>query len=83
MHRVSIKNTNRLMLFRDIKCQGKGVPVSATKAHRESWDTVPLITNLGPKWRLSGQLHAPAALSSRKEPPLPTDYEAGWGPEPV
>jgi hypothetical protein len=32
---------------------------------------------------VSGQLHAPAALPSGKEPLLPTEYEAGWAPQPV
>jgi hypothetical protein len=32
---------------------------------------------------VSGQLHAPAALDTEKEPPVPTGYEAGWVPESV
>jgi hypothetical protein len=32
---------------------------------------------------VSGQLHDPAALTSRKEPHLPTEQEAGRAPEPV
>jgi hypothetical protein len=32
---------------------------------------------------VSGQLHAPAALPSGKEPPVPIGYEAGWAPQPV
>jgi len=32
---------------------------------------------------VSGQLHAPAALPLGKEPLVPTEYEAGWDPEPV
>jgi len=32
---------------------------------------------------VSGQLHAPAALPSGKDPLLPIVYEAGWDPEPV
>jgi hypothetical protein len=31
----------------------------------------------------SGQLHAPAALPSGKEPPVPMEQEAGWAPEPA
>jgi hypothetical protein len=31
---------------------------------------------------VSGQLHAPAALSSDKETLLPIGQEAGWAPEP-
>jgi hypothetical protein len=27
---------------------------------------------------VSGQLHAPAALPSRKVPPVPSEYKAGW-----
>jgi hypothetical protein len=30
-----------------------------------------------------GQFHAPAALSSGKEPPIPIVYEAGWTAEPM
>jgi hypothetical protein len=30
-----------------------------------------------------GQIHAPAALSPEKEPPVPIGYEAGWASEPV
>jgi hypothetical protein len=29
---------------------------------------------------VSGQLHAPAALSPGKEPPVPIGQEAGWAP---
>jgi hypothetical protein len=29
---------------------------------------------------VSGQLHAPAALSAEKEPPVPIGQEAGGGP---
>jgi hypothetical protein len=32
---------------------------------------------------LSGQLHAPAALSTGNQPPVSTAQEAGWVPEPV
>jgi hypothetical protein len=34
---------------------------------------------------VSGQLHAPAALAVREEPPppIPIAYEAEWAPEPV
>jgi hypothetical protein len=32
---------------------------------------------------VSGQIHAPAALASGKEPLLPIRREAGWDPEPV
>jgi hypothetical protein len=32
---------------------------------------------------VSGQLHAPAALTPGQEPPAPNVYEAGWAPEPV
>jgi hypothetical protein len=32
---------------------------------------------------MSGQFHAPAALSPGKEPPVPIGYEVGWTPEPV
>jgi hypothetical protein len=30
-----------------------------------------------------GQLHDGVALSPRKEPPIPTEQEAGWVPEPA
>jgi hypothetical protein len=32
---------------------------------------------------VSGQLHAPAALPPRKEPPVPIGEEVGWTSEPV
>jgi hypothetical protein len=32
---------------------------------------------------VSGQLHVPSALPSRKEPQAPTGWEGGWAPEPV
>jgi hypothetical protein len=32
---------------------------------------------------VSGQLHAPAVLLPEKEPPVPTEQEAGWAPKPV
>jgi hypothetical protein len=31
---------------------------------------------------VSGQIHAPAVLISRKKPPVPTVQEAGWAPGP-
>jgi hypothetical protein len=33
--------------------------------------------------KVSGQLHAPAALPPGKEPLIPTGWEAGWAPEPA
>jgi hypothetical protein len=32
---------------------------------------------------VSGQLNAPTALLPKKEPPVPTELEAGRAPEPV
>jgi hypothetical protein len=32
---------------------------------------------------VSGQLYAPAALSSGEEPTVPIEYEAGWATEQV
>jgi hypothetical protein len=32
---------------------------------------------------MRGQLHVPAALLLREEPPIPTEEEDGWTPEPV
>jgi hypothetical protein len=32
---------------------------------------------------VSGKLHVPAVLSPGKEPPVPTEQEAAWAPEPV
>jgi len=32
---------------------------------------------------VSGQIHAPAALLSGKEPLVPIEQEAVWAPEPV
>jgi hypothetical protein len=32
---------------------------------------------------VSGQLHAPVALSQGEESTVPTEHEAGWVPEPV
>jgi hypothetical protein len=32
---------------------------------------------------VSGQLCAPATLTQRKQPPVPTKLEAGWGPQQV
>jgi hypothetical protein len=31
---------------------------------------------------VSGQFHAPAALTPEKGPPVPIGYEAGWAPHP-
>jgi len=33
--------------------------------------------------KVSGQLHAPAALTPQKEYPVPIEQKAGWVPEPV
>jgi len=41
----------------------------------------PCILSLGSSWRLSGQLHAPAALSLGIYPPVPSGKEAGWASE--
>jgi hypothetical protein len=32
---------------------------------------------------MSGQLHAPAALTARKDPPVHIQYEVRWTPQPV
>lgn len=32
---------------------------------------------------MSGQLHAPVALSPGKETPVQIKWEVGWAPEPV
>jgi hypothetical protein len=32
---------------------------------------------------VSGELHAPAAVQSGNEPPIPIGYEAGWASESV
>jgi hypothetical protein len=32
---------------------------------------------------ISGQLHAPAALSPGKKTPVPSEYEIGWALEPI
>jgi hypothetical protein len=33
--------------------------------------------------KVSGQIHAPAALTPGKEPAVLTGWEVGWDPEPV
>jgi hypothetical protein len=70
------------MVLREIKCQGKTGPVNATKVQRASWGTAPLFY-VGHGMEVSGQIHAPAASSPQKEPSVYTEYEAGWGQEPV
>jgi hypothetical protein len=40
-------------------------------------------TILNLKMEASGQFHMPTALSSVKEPSVPTGQEAAWAPEPV
>jgi hypothetical protein len=42
----------------------------------------PRILDLGTRWQVSGQLHAPAALPAGKEPLVPIGQEAGWTSEP-
>jgi hypothetical protein len=45
------------------------------------WRYSSTILDLDTRW--SGQLHAPAALSPGKKPPVPVEEEAGRTPEPV
>ena len=51
------------MVLREIKCQGKNGPVNAKTVQRASWRTAPLFY-VGHRMEVSGQIHAPAALSS-------------------
>jgi hypothetical protein len=53
--------------------EGKVIPVYAMKAHRRSRDITLVILNLCTKMETSGQPHTLAALTPRKEPPLPTE----------
>jgi hypothetical protein len=39
--------------------------------------------DLGTRKDVSGQTHAPAALTLEAEPPVPIRQEAGWAPEQV
>jgi len=70
------------MVLREIKCQGKTGAVNATKVQRASWGTAPLLYVVH-RMEVSGQIHAPAALSPWKEPSVHTEYEAWWGQEPL
>jgi hypothetical protein len=46
------------------------------------WRYISTILILDILW-LSGRIHAPAALSPVKEPPVHIGQEAGWAPEPI
>jgi hypothetical protein len=48
----------------------------------EGWMYRPPFSGSGNYLEVSGQLHAPAALSPGKEPPVPIGLEAGWAPDP-
>jgi hypothetical protein len=53
------------------------------RAYWGSGGITPRILDLGTNMEMSGQLHAPAALSPRKDPLVPIGQEAGWDPESV
>jgi len=53
--------------------EGKVTPVHAMKAHRRKRDIAFVILNHCTKIEASGQPHTPAALTPRKEPPVPIE----------
>jgi hypothetical protein len=50
------------------------------KTYWGSGNIAPRILDLGTRWEVSGQIHAPAALPSGKEPRFPLDRRLG-GPQ--
>jgi hypothetical protein len=57
--------------------RGETVTLHAIKVYGTSGYISPLIL------KMSAQFHAPLALRSGKELPVPTNFEAGWVPQPV
>jgi hypothetical protein len=53
--------------------EGKVIPVHVMKAHGRSRDITLVILKLCTKMEASGQPHTPAALTPRKEPPVPIE----------
>jgi hypothetical protein len=50
---------------------------------RSNYLFLQLIPQLYSRAEMSGQHHAPAALSQGKQPQAPIGQEVGWAPEPV
>jgi hypothetical protein len=69
-------------------CKSKVVPVFNTLS-TTSWRRAgerrhsPIILNQDPRWKVSGQLYAPASFTPRAKypPPVPITYGACWAPE--
>jgi hypothetical protein len=70
----------QLKIFRKGKRKMKSLCLVKHKVFLGSGGIAPRILNFCTRWRC--QLHAPVALSPRKEPPVPTGQKAGWAPEP-
>ena len=49
----------------------------------EKWNIAPLILKLGARWRSVVSLPPGPLYSRRKSPPVHTEQEADWAPEPV
>ena len=49
------------------KERSKDGPIRTTKPQRGDKGTAPLTRNIGARWKLRGQLHAPVPLPRRKE----------------
>jgi hypothetical protein len=54
----------------------------AMEACWESGGIAPPILDLITRWKVSGHLHAPAALLPGKDPMIPIGQEAGWASVP-
>ena len=58
----------------------KAVPVHAKNAYRGSRGTTTFILNLDTRWRYVAKF-TPRPLYPGERTPIPTEQEAGWGPD--
>jgi hypothetical protein len=73
-----------------LKSRGKGIgnkmdeafPFHAIEEHSETGGKVPLILNLGTRWKAVASF-TPRPLYPSKTTQVPTEMEVGWAPEPV
>jgi hypothetical protein len=84
---LNLCRTRACILFQDVNYEYRICLQGLVKVKLSLWLTNQALCqeDVWPwhKFKVSGQLHAPAAISSGGKTLIPTGQEAGWIPEPV